>query len=106
MKKENLTEFEWKVLKVTMKIPLGETRSYRWVARAIGSPRAVRAVGQALRKNPYPLIIPCHRVIRSDGTPGGYAGRYGSKKGRLLAMEKKIVRQFKEALKKRNWQNS
>ena len=99
MKNGKLTEFEWKVLKATLKIPLGQTRSYRWVAKAIGSPQAVRAVGQALKKNPYPLIIPCHRVIRSDGTPGGYAGRYSSKKGQLLAQEKKIARQFKEVAK-------
>ena len=99
MKKGHLTAFEWKVLRATMKIPLGQTRTYRWVAQAIGSPKAVRAVGQALRKNPYPLIIPCHRVIKSDGTPGGYAGRYGSRKGRLLAMESKIASHFKKLRK-------
>ncbi|HQP12844.1 MAG TPA: MGMT family protein, partial [Candidatus Omnitrophota bacterium] len=69
-----LTDFEWAVLKATLEIPLGETRSYQWVAERIGRPRAVRAVGQALRKNPYPLIIPCHRVIRSNGDMGGYGG--------------------------------
>ena len=86
-----LTKFEWKVLDAAMKIPLGETRSYKWVAQKIGSPKAVRAVGQALRKNPYPLIIPCHRVIKEDGSPGGYAGRYGKKKEQLLNMEKEIA---------------
>ena len=90
-KKSGLTEFEWKVLKETLKIPLGETRSYKWVARRVGSPKAVRAVGQALRKNPYPLIIPCHRVVKSDGTLGGYAGKYDSRKKDLLKTEKTIL---------------
>lgn len=90
-----LTDFQWKVLKVTANIPLGETRSYKWVARHVGSPKAVRAVGQALRRNPYPLIIPCHRVIKSDGSLGGYAGGSGEKKGKLLAMEKEIKKYIK-----------
>ena len=87
---KNLTKFQWKVLKVTANIPLGETRSYKWVAAKAGSPKAVRAVGQALRRNPYPVIIPCHRVIKSDGSLGGYAGGPGEKKAKLLAMEKEI----------------
>lgn len=85
-----MTKFQWKVLAVTAKIPLGETRSYKWVAAQVGSPKAVRAVGQALRRNPYPIIIPCHRVIREDGSPGGYAGGSGEKKVRLLAAEREI----------------
>jgi len=85
-----LTKFQWKVLTVTAKIPLGETRSYKWVAEQIGSPRAVRAVGQALRRNPYPVTIPCHRVIKSDGSLGGYAGGSGKKKAELLAIEQEI----------------
>jgi methylated-DNA-[protein]-cysteine S-methyltransferase len=96
MKKNlSLTEFEWKVLKTALTIPLGETRSYQWVANAIGSPKAVRAVGQALRKNPYPLMIPCHRVIRSDGSPGGYAGKMDGKKMRLLEREQEILKQLR-----------
>lgn len=91
-----LTDFEWKVLKATMTIPIGETRSYKWVAERIGSPAAVRAVGQALRKNPYPLLIPCHRVVKSDGTLGGYAGKFDGRKEALLKKERAIV----EALKK------
>ena len=86
-----MTQFEWKVLEAAMTIPFGQTRSYQWVARKIGRPKAMRAVGQALRKNPYPIAIPCHRVIRSDGTPGGYAGRMGPQKGRLLALEQEIL---------------
>ena len=90
MKKSTLTNFEWKVLKTALSIPLGQTRSYSWVARKIGRPQAVRAVGQALRRNPYPLLIPCHRVIQSDGKPGGYGGKYDGKKTRLLQLERKI----------------
>ncbi|MBF0504214.1 MAG: MGMT family protein [Candidatus Omnitrophica bacterium] len=95
--KKELTDFEWQVLKAALTIPLGETRSYQWIARRIGKPKAVRAVGQALRKNPYPLIIPCHRVIKSDGTPGGYAGQMDGKKAKLLDMEQIIVRRIKAA---------
>ncbi len=91
---KRLTAFEWKVLKAVMQIPLGETRSYKWVAQKVGSPHACRAVGQALRKNPYPLLIPCHRVIRTSGALGGYAGGPSDKKAALLAQEKEIKAQF------------
>src|SRR3989344_8452173 len=89
--KFELTKFQWKVLEATMAIPLGETRSYQWVARRIGSPKAARAVGQALRRNPYPVVIPCHRVIRADGSLGGYAGGSGGRKAVLLKKEHKIA---------------
>jgi methylated-DNA-[protein]-cysteine S-methyltransferase len=87
---KKLTKFQWKVLSVTASIPLGETRSYKWVAGKVGSPKAVRAVGQALKRNPYPVIIPCHRVIRQDGSLGGYAGGSGEEKAKLLEMERQI----------------
>ena len=93
--KKQLTDFEWQVLAAALTIPLGETRSYQWIAQKIGRPKAVRAVGQALRKNPYPLIIPCHRVIKSDGTPGAYAGKMDGKKSKLLAMERTIAHRVK-----------
>ena len=96
--KMQLTEFEWEVLKAAMTIPLGQTRSYKWIARKIGRPQAVRAVGQALRKNPYPVIIPCHRVIKTDGSLGGYAGCHTPKKAKLLLKEKEIVLQIKKIL--------
>ena len=95
MKKIQLTDFEWQVLKTTLAIPLGETRSYKWIAAKIGRPKAVRAVGQALRKNPYPLIIPCHRVIKSDGQIGAYAGKMDGKKAALLALENNIAYRFR-----------
>jgi len=89
--KKELTVFEWEVLRTIMKIPIGQTRTYQWVARQVGRPQAARAVGQALRKNPYPLLIPCHRVIKSDGNLGKYAGRDTGRKARLLRMERDIA---------------
>src|SRR5919198_668226 len=68
-----VTEFERAVLLKAVEIPRGELRTYGWIAAAIGHPAAVRAVGSALRKNPVPLLIPCHRVVRSDGQIGEYA---------------------------------
>ena len=89
-KRKKLTKFQWKVLAVTANIPLGETRSYQWIAKQAGFPKAARAVGQALRRNPYPLMIPCHRVIRQDGSLGGYAGGSGELKAKLLETERWI----------------
>jgi O-6-methylguanine DNA methyltransferase len=66
------TPFERAVLEATLSIPPGELRPYGWVAWQIGRPRAVRAVGTALGHNPVPLLIPCHRVIRSEGSMGQY----------------------------------
>ncbi len=68
-------------------IPPGETRSYRWLAAEAGNPQAVRAAGQAMARNRFPLIIPCHRVIASDGGLGGYGGGGLGVKARLLQME-------------------
>jgi len=67
-------------------IPYGHTESYAQVAAAVGSPKAVRAVGTACAKNPVPIVVPCHRVVRSDGTAGGYAGGTDAKDA-LLALE-------------------
>jgi len=68
-------------------IPYGQTRSYKWIAKRIGQPNAVRAVGQALGANPVPIIIPCHRVLRSDGNLGGFSGGLNMKM-LLLHLEK------------------
>jgi O-6-methylguanine DNA methyltransferase len=68
----DLTLFEQAVLRKTMEIPFGEVRPYAWVAREIGRPRAVRAVGSALAANPVTFVIPCHRVVRTDGRIGEY----------------------------------
>jgi len=84
-----MTPFAQKVYKVVLSIPLGEVRTYQWVACKAGRPRAFRAVGQILKHNPYPLIIPCHRVVESSGKLGGYsAGR--EKKEYLLNLERQI----------------
>ena len=82
------TEFQIKVWKEIAKIPLGETRSYKEIATAIGSPNSSRAVANACGKNPYPIKIPCHRVMKSDGSIGGYSGTGGiERKKELLAKE-------------------
>ncbi len=79
-----LGAFEQQVLRKTAEIPRGEVRSYAWVAREIGRPGAVRAVGTALGNNPIPYLIPCHRVVRSDGALGEYsAGGTASKRAIL-----------------------
>ncbi len=80
------TPFQGKVWQITRLIPYGRTRSYRWVAEQIGQPGAARAVGQALGRNPLPVIIPCHRVLKSDGSIGGFSGGWQMKK-RLLSLE-------------------
>jgi O-6-methylguanine DNA methyltransferase len=67
-----LSEFERAVLLKALEIPRGEVRPYAWLAREIGHPRAVRAVGSALKRNPVPLLIPCHRVVHSDSSLGEY----------------------------------
>lgn len=83
-----LTPFTRNVLAITAKIPYGEVKSYRWVAERLGKPRSMRAVGNALARNTIPVIIPCHRVVRSNGSLGGYA--LGLKwKERLLELERK-----------------
>ncbi len=81
------TEFQRKVWEKVSEIPYGELRSYKWVANEIGNPNAVRAVGNAVGKNPVPPIIPCHRVIRSDGKLGGFSSGIALKKW-LLKLEK------------------
>jgi O-6-methylguanine DNA methyltransferase len=82
-----LTEFERAVLRKTMEIPRGEVRPYAWVAREIGRPRAVRAVGSALAHNPIPFVIPCHRVVRADGRIGEYGAGGPEAKREVLAVE-------------------
>ena len=67
-----LSDFERDVLAATRRIPAGQTRPYGWIAREAGRPRAVRAVGSVLGRNPVPLLIPCHRVVRADGRLGDY----------------------------------
>jgi O-6-methylguanine DNA methyltransferase len=81
-----LSEFERAVLRKAQEVPAGEVRTYAWVAREIGRPAAVRAVGSALGRNPVPLLIPCHRIVRSDGTISDYIFGPAAKRA-LLAGE-------------------
>ena len=84
---ENAPPFFGAAWSARRRIPAGETRSYAWLAAEAGNPLAVRAAGQAMARNPFPLIIPCHRVIASDGGLGGYGGGGLGVKAKLLQME-------------------
>lgn len=88
---EALTPFHQAVLTETRRIPYGTTRTYGWIAEKIGCPAAVRAVGTALAHNPIPFLIPCHRVVRSDGTIGNYSAGGSAAKLILLATEQQHV---------------
>jgi len=83
--------FYRKVLRATARIPYGQTRSYKQMAKRAGSPRAVRATGSALGSNPLPIIVPCHRVLRTGGALGGYGGGLDTKQA-LLELEGAIQR--------------
>jgi len=84
------TDFQIKVWNYLRKIPKGKVKTYMDVAKAIGKPLAVRSVANAIGKNPYPPKIPCHRVIRSDGSLGGYSGKGGIKTKKILLIKEKI----------------
>jgi O-6-methylguanine DNA methyltransferase len=86
------TAFQRKVLLEVREIPYGQTITYAELAKRIGDSKALRAVGQALRRNPVPIAVPCHRVLHSDGTLGGYGGTVGRKrKIQLLKLEGVIL---------------
>lgn len=89
------TDFQRRVLLAVSKIPKGEVRTYKWVAKRAGRPDASRAVGQILKRNPLPFVIPCHRVVKSDYGLGGYMFGKGLKRQLLrsegLTVKKKVV---------------
>jgi methylated-DNA-[protein]-cysteine S-methyltransferase len=85
------TKFQLKVWNYLKKIPRGKVKTYSEVAKAIGKPLAVRAVANAIGKNPLAPQIPCHRVIRSDGSLGGYSGKGGIKAKRLLLKKEGVT---------------
>ena len=89
--KLNGTKFQLKVWGYLRKIPRGSVKTYSQVAKAIGKPLAVRAVANAIGKNPLAPQIPCHRVIRSDGSLGGYSGKGGIKTKKLLLKREGIT---------------
>lgn len=84
------TDFFHRAWAACRTIPAGETRTYAWLAEAAGRPRAVRAAGQAMARNPLPLVVPCHRVVGSDGGLHGFGGSVGLPlKRRLLELERR-----------------
>ena len=85
------TTFQLKVWKYLKKIPRGSVKTYIQVAKGIGKPLAVRAVANTIGKNPYAPRIPCHRVIRSDGSLGGYSGKGGIKTKKLLLKKEGVT---------------
>jgi len=95
-----LPPFQRRVLEKTAEIPRGEVRPYGWVAREIGAPGATRAVGTALGHNPIPFIIPCHRVVRSDGSLGEYSGGGPAAKQRVLQLEGAPLAEIQEGLRR------
>jgi O-6-methylguanine DNA methyltransferase len=88
--------FSKKVLRAARKIPYGKTVSYARLAAMSGHPRAVRAAASVMRNNPFPLIIPCHRVIKSDGSIGGFMGK---SKGKEVSLKRKLLQREKTAVK-------
>jgi methylated-DNA-[protein]-cysteine S-methyltransferase len=86
------TDFQLSVWKELLKIPAGKTRTYKEIALAIGKPNSSRAVANACAQNPYAPDVPCHRVVRSDGSLGGYSADGGMERKReLLDMESKLL---------------
>lgn len=90
------TEFQKKVWAALETIPYGQTRSYREIAQAVGNPKAVRAVGAANGKNPMWIVVPCHRVVGTNGTLTGYAGGIDMKR-RLLELEQQVLKRNGES---------
>mgnify|MGYP001562689887 CR=1 FL=1 len=89
-KKLKGTDFQKNVWRELLKIPKGRVVTYKELAKIIGRPRSVRAVANAVGANPFPVIIPCHRVVRSDGTLGGYSGKGGVRTKRALLIKEGV----------------
>ena len=85
------TKFQKKVWNYLKSIPRGKTKTYKQVAKGINKPKSIRAVANAIGKNPYPPKIPCHRVVRSDGSLGGYSGKGGIKRKKFLLKSEGII---------------
>ena len=88
------TDFQQQVWNAIRQIPYGEVRTYQWIADRIGRPKSARSIGNAVGANPVSILIPCHRIIRSDGTLGGYGGGL-ERKRRLLALEGHPIEQLR-----------
>ena len=89
------TRLQIKVWNYLKKIPKGKIKTYSEVAKAVGKKKAIRAVATAIGKNPYPIKIPCHRVIRSDGNIGGYSGKGGIRTKINLLRKEGFLKDFK-----------
>ena len=87
-------DFQQQVWNAIWQIPYGEVRSYQWIADQIGRPKSARSIGNAVGANPVSILIPCHRVIRSNGALGGYGGGLDRKR-QLLALERHDIEKFK-----------
>lgn len=93
----SFSSFSQRVYLATRKVPYGELRSYGWLAKEVGNPKAWRAVAQALKRNPFLIVVPCHRIVRSDGSLGGWSGEKGLKE-KLLELEGSLPKQaFKKS---------
>ena len=92
---EGSTDFQQHVWNAIRQVPYGEVQTYQWIADRIGRPKSVRAVGNAVGANPVSILIPCHRIIRSDGRLGGYGGGL-ERKRRLLALEGYPIEQLRK----------
>lgn len=97
---KQFSTFENKVYKIVKTIPKSQVRSYKWVAQRIGRPRACRAVGNVLNKNPWPIIVPCHRVVKSDGSLGGFS-KGAREKLRLLKAEGLTLEKIHDIISKK-----
>lgn len=86
-----MTDFQQEILKHIRALPFGATTTYGEIADQIGNPNASRAIGQVLRRNPIPIIIPCHRVLSADGTLGGYGGVMGSERKIALLKHEDVI---------------
>jgi methylated-DNA-[protein]-cysteine S-methyltransferase len=91
LSENGLTRFQKDVLMETLSIPKGKTATYKEIAAKVGKPGAYRAVGTALKKNPLPIVIPCHRVIKTNGELGNYSGGGTKRKKELLKSEHAIL---------------
>ena len=90
--RDGVGSWEWAVYEAAVAIPAGETRTYGELARALGRPESAQAVGQALGRNPWPIVVPCHRILAADGRTGGFSAPGGvATKLRLLEIEGALV---------------
>ncbi len=97
---KHLSIFESKVYRIVKTIPKSKVRSYKWVAKKIGRPKACRAVGNVLNKNSWPVVVPCHRVVKSDGSLGGFA-RGVRAKLKLLEAEGLTLKKIRDIITKK-----